>query len=70
MDEKRLFGQVAIQHGFVSVAQVREALAVQKKMREAGETPDLIGEILVDLGHLSPADVMRIIEIGDPSSKR
>lgn len=65
MDEKRLFGEIAIQKNFVTVAQVKQALEIQREMRRAGEGHKLIGVLLVELGYLSPARVVEVLEAYD-----
>ena len=65
MDEKRLFGEIAIERNYVSVAQVKQALEIQREMRRSGEGHKLIGVLLVELGYMSPKQVMEILEAYD-----
>lgn len=65
MDEKRLFGEIAIQRGYVSVAQVKQALEIQREMRRSGEGHKLIGVLLVELGFMKPEQVVEVLEIYD-----
>lgn len=65
MDEKRLFGEIAIQKGLVSVAQVKQALEIQREMRKSGEGHKLIGVLLVELGYLKPEQVVEVLEAYD-----
>ena len=65
MDEKRLFGEIAIQKGYVTTAQVKQALEIQREMRRSGEGHKLIGVLLVELGYLSPDEVVEVLEAYD-----
>jgi len=65
VDEKRLFGEIAIQKGFVTIAQIKQALEIQREMRKSGEGHKLIGVLLVELGYMSPVQVMEILETYD-----
>ena len=51
-------GQLAIQHGFLDVAQVFEILGA-----EAEEPQKLFGEIARELGHLTSGQIERLIEL-------
>ncbi len=65
MDERRLFGEIAIQKGFVSPAQVKQALQIQREMRRSGEGHKLIGVLLVELGYMSPDKVVQVLDTYD-----
>ena len=65
MDEKRLFGEIAIQRGYVTVAQVKQALEIQREMRRSGEGHKLIGVLLVELGYMTPGRVVEVLEMYD-----
>jgi len=55
-----LFGQVAVQAGFVTEAQLHEAL--RKQARDAANGIDRrIGEILIELGHLSSEQARSVL---------
>ncbi|MDE0960748.1 MAG: hypothetical protein OSB09_08200 [Planctomycetota bacterium] len=60
---RRLFGEVAIEKGWVGEAQIYEALTVQERLRSAGKQVPLLGQVLVELGHLAPEQVQELIEI-------
>ncbi len=61
MAEKRLFGGIAIEKGFLTIEQLRHALTVQRERRERGEGHTLIGCLLVELGYLTPEQVVEIL---------
>ena len=60
---RRLFGEVAIEKGLVSEAQIYEALTVQERLRNSGKQVPLLGQVLVELGHFTPEQVQSVIEI-------
>jgi hypothetical protein len=66
---RRLFGEVAIEKGWVGEAQIYEALTVQERLRNDGKQVPLLGQVLVELGHLSPEQVQQLIEILYPVEK-
>ncbi|GIW71570.1 MAG: hypothetical protein KatS3mg102_1112 [Planctomycetota bacterium] len=61
MAEKRLFGGIAIEKGYLTLEQLRHALAVQRERRERGEGHVLIGCLLVELGYLTREQVIDIL---------
>ncbi|RME74739.1 MAG: hypothetical protein D6776_04620 [Planctomycetota bacterium] len=65
MAETRLFGGIAIEKGFLTVEQLRHALAEQRARRERGEGHTLIGCLLVELGYLTPEQVVTILSEHD-----
>ncbi len=66
---RRLFGEVAIEKGWVSEAQIYQALTVQERLRNDGKQVPLLGQVLVELGHLSPEQVQQLIEVLYPVEK-
>ena len=59
----RLFGEVAFEEGFVTTAELYEALQEQARLEVAGLPHRFIGEILVELGHLDEPQVLQILNI-------
>lgn len=55
------FGDVAISKGFISVDQLVEAMTVQLTEEAEQDKHRLIGEILVDLGHMSRIQVQETL---------
>ena len=49
--------------GFVSAEAVEEALSVQEKRRSEGLNVPLLGQILVELNHLTPEQLQQLIEV-------
>lgn len=62
-DESRLFGEVAFELGYVTTAQLYEALTVQARLEVDGQPHRFLGEVLVDLGYLSERRVLEILSI-------
>ncbi len=60
-DEARLFGEVAFEMGFVTTAELYEALTVQARLEVEGKAHRFLGEILVELGYLSERKVLDIL---------
>jgi len=58
----RLFGKLAVATGFLSEAQLNEALDVQQKARIQGEDVPKLGEILEDKGYLTRRQVQTILK--------
>jgi hypothetical protein len=62
-DESRLFGEVAFELGYVTTAQLYEALTVQARLEVEGSPHRFLGEILVDLGYLTERRVLEILSL-------
>ncbi len=60
---KRLFGQVAIQRGFVTSVQVKTALDQQVKLREEGAKHKLIGMVLLEIGALGTTELIDVLKV-------
>ena len=58
--EKR-FGTAAIDSGVITKEQLQEALSIQVEENVEGNTHKLIGNILMDLGHMSDDQANKII---------
>jgi hypothetical protein len=58
---KRRFGTIAISKGIISLEQFTEAIEIQAKEELTETKHRLIGEILVDLGFMDPAQVNAIM---------
>jgi len=60
-DDRRLFGEVALERKFVTVAQLYEALTVQARAEALGEPYRFLGEILTGLGFMSEMQVLEVL---------
>lgn len=59
---RRLFGEIALERGYVDAAQLYEALTVQAKRRADQKSDKLLGQILLELGYLSPDHLQEVID--------
>ena len=60
-EQPRLFGEVALEKGYVSVADLYEALTIQARLDAAQEPYRFLGEILSELGYLSEKQVLEVL---------
>ncbi|MCX7704419.1 MAG: hypothetical protein N2234_10070, partial [Planctomycetota bacterium] len=58
-EESLSFGHLALKYGYISLEQLQESLAVQKERAARGQIQKL-GEILVELGHLTHSQVIEL----------
>ena len=66
--EIRMFGEAAFEMGYVTTAQLYEALTIQARQEADGEPQRrFLGEILVDLGYMSEKQVLEILTHLHPS---
>lgn len=63
------FGAIAIRKGFITPAQLEEALEIQKRMDEKGEKHKLIGIILLEMGALSTSELIEVLQEMDKQRK-
>lgn len=64
--EKR-FGVTAVSMGFITAAQLNEAMAIQLNEDLSGMNHRLIGQILLKKGHISSAQINAVLtEMGFP----
>jgi hypothetical protein len=59
--EKLRFGDVAVERGYVTPAQLEEALDFQRRIAAAGLPHKMVGEILVKFRYITPEDVRDIV---------
>lgn len=61
MDEKRLFGEIAIELGLITREQLRRGLDHQQQLRRDGLGHKLLGVILVEQGVLTSEQVFAVL---------
>ncbi|MBN1442611.1 MAG: hypothetical protein JXA90_07880 [Planctomycetes bacterium] len=61
--EPRLFGEVALEMGFVSIPQLYEALTVQARYEVRSEPYKFLGEILIELGYMTEKQVLEVLNV-------
>ena len=59
--ESRMFGEVAFEKGYLTTAQLYEALAVQARREAENKPHKFLGEILVELGTMTEKKVLGIL---------
>jgi hypothetical protein len=65
--DHKLFGEVALEKGFVSVAELYEALTIQARAEAREEPYMFLGEILTELGYMTDREVLEVLsEIHTP----
>ncbi|MBI4833297.1 MAG: serine/threonine protein kinase [Planctomycetes bacterium] len=57
------FGAVAVQLGYTTVERINECLRIQHKIKELGIEPMKLGEVMIDKGYLTEAQVKHIFRI-------
>ncbi|MFQ5653500.1 MAG: hypothetical protein ACE5GW_02070 [Planctomycetota bacterium] len=67
---QRFFGEIALDQGFVTAAQLYEALTIQAKRRVAGRSGKLLGQILLEMGVLSAEQIQQVLDILYPPPGR
>ncbi len=67
---KEPFGQIAVRKGYVSQAQVTDALGRQKTLLDSGAPRKLIGMIMLEMGALGTTELIDILrELNAPLSR-
>lgn len=59
---KKRFGALAVEKGFVTLDQVIEAISIQARENIEGKGKRLIGEILRELGYITPSQIYEVLE--------
>src|SRR5436190_23102086 len=60
--QESLFGTLAVRYNFVLEHQVKEALDIQKQMKQSGETVPRMGEILAQRGYITIDQVQAVLK--------
>lgn len=61
--EEKLFGEVAFELQFITTAELYEGLAIQARDEARGEPHRFLGQILIDLGHVTEKQVLEVLRI-------
>lgn len=59
--ERRMFGEVAFEKGYISVEQLYEALSIQARDEVQGRPYRFLGQILIDLGYMTEKQVLDVL---------
>lgn len=60
IDKDILFGTLAVQLRHATSNQVKECLRIQERLEAGGLTPKPLGEIMIEIGYLTPSQVEQI----------
>ncbi len=61
--DRKLFGEVAFEKGYVTTEDLYEALTIQAKAEVTGRPYMFLGQILVDLGRMTEAQVLEVLSV-------
>jgi len=62
-DRYKFFGEVALEKRFVTAEQLYEALTIQARDKVDGKPERLLGQILLELGHLDEGQIRQVLDI-------
>ncbi len=66
-DRYKLFGEVALERGFVTAVELYEALTIQAKDHVDGRER-LLGQVLIEMGFMTAEQVSEVLDILFPST--
>ena len=61
MGDRKLFGEVAFEKGYVTTETLYEALTIQAKAEVTGQPYMFLGQILMELGRMSETQVLEVL---------
>lgn len=61
--KQKLFGEVAVEKGYITAAQLTQALIEQDRICQDEQRYRFVGEILVELGHMSDRQVLDVLSV-------
>ena len=62
-DRYKFFGEVALEKRFVTAEQLYEALTIQARDKVDGKPERLLGQILLELGHIDEEQIRQVLDI-------
>ena len=62
-EETKLFGEIAFERGYVTTDQLYEALTIQAKLEVVSHPYKFLGEILIDLRHMTEKQVLEVLRL-------
>jgi len=68
-DRYKFFGEVALEKRFVTAEQLYEALTIQARDKVEGKGERLLGQILLELGHMDENQIRNVLDILYPVSE-
>ncbi len=67
-DRYKFFGEVALEKRYVTAEQLYEALTIQARDKVDGRAERLLGQILLELGHMNEAQIRQVLDVLYPPS--
>ena len=61
--DRKLFGEVAVEKGYVTTEHLYEALTIQAKAEVTGRPYMFLGQILVELGRMTEVQVLEVLSV-------
>jgi len=68
-DRYKFFGEIALEHRFVTPEQLYEALTHQARTKVEGGQEKLLGQILLELGYMTEEQIQEVLDILYPVSE-
>ena len=65
-DRYKFFGEIALENRFVSAEQLYEALTLQARNRVDGVIEKQLGQLLLELGHISEEQISEVLDVLNP----
>ena len=62
-DRYKFFGEVALEKRFVTPEQLYRALTLQARERAEGREEKLLGQILLELGHITEEQIAEVLDV-------
>jgi hypothetical protein len=62
-DRYKFFGEVALEKRFVTAEQLYEALTIQARDKVDGKPERLLGQILLELGHMDEDQIRQVLDV-------
>lgn len=62
-DRYKMFGEVALEKGFVTAEQLYQALTLQARDTLEGRPERLLGQILLELGAMNESQIAEVLDV-------
>ncbi|MEM7166350.1 MAG: hypothetical protein AAF581_12860 [Planctomycetota bacterium] len=63
---RKLFGEVALELGFVTSSQLYDALTEQVRRKAEAKSEKLLGQILLENGHITAEQIREVLDVVVP----
>jgi hypothetical protein len=68
-DRYKFFGEVALEKKFVTPEQLYEALTLQARAKVDGKDEKLLGQLLLEMGHITEDQIRQVLDVLYPVSE-